>query len=347
MIRNTNRRRPEGKPSPPQARRSVAGAALLAALLLTAIVAAVGGGTPAAAVVGGVEASPSIYPAVVQLEMGGEACDGTIIAPDTILTAAHCVDGLRPDQVSARGNSISHRPMTAITRHPLWNGDLADGHDLAILRTQAGATVPGVKVQVGAPWQSGLYAANQPATIVGHGRTSADVPATGVLHAVDTVVRSDGDMDDLFNPWYWFDYWRSSLMIGAGTYNHTACYGDSGGPLLVDKDNTWNWVQVGVTSFGWPFGCHVPAAFSELNGAQLAWVASLVPTIKAAWGPCQTATTANGVSYVDYSPDAYVSSQPDGSFWWRIGCYDPSPPVPPPTSPSTTRPCRTRNCQEQ
>ena len=74
-----------------------------------------------------------------------------------------------------------------------------------------------------------------------------------MLRAVDTVLRSDSYMDDIYNPWLGADHWVESSHIGAGSSTKTICNGDSGGPLLVDKDPadaTWSWIQVGIASFG-------------------------------------------------------------------------------------------------
>ena len=68
--------------------------ALLAALAATAAVAVAVPAAPAegprarAAVVGGEPAPPGAYPYIVALSRG---CGGTLIAPDRVLTAGHCV----------------------------------------------------------------------------------------------------------------------------------------------------------------------------------------------------------------------------------------------------------------
>ncbi len=45
---------------------------------------------PASAIVGGNDASPGEYPSVADITFGAFGCTGTLIAPDTVLSAGHC-----------------------------------------------------------------------------------------------------------------------------------------------------------------------------------------------------------------------------------------------------------------
>jgi trypsin len=303
------------------------------------------------AIVGGVAVAPSIYPEYVRVRTSeNKVCGGTVIAADIVLTAAHCVDG----GVTTTGSSVLvsdaiSRPVTGILIHPLWNpDDFSDGHDLAMLDLAPGSTNGVAPIQVGSPWNASYYEPGTPAAIVGHGWTSgASGHVTAELRAVDTVLRSDDDMDDIYNPWYWFDGWNESLMIGAGRHDQTACEGDSGGPVVVDKDGTWNWIQVGVASFvdTWPTHCREPAGFSELRNAQLAWIAYNVPAVMNEWGSCYAPSGRVGRSFAQYVGWYVNGAQRDGRFYWEIVCREiPNPPPPPPPPgpndppPSTTEP---------
>lgn len=288
---------------------------------------------PAGAIVGGVAVSPSVYPQYVRIVTNKNQCGGTVIATDTVLTAGHCIHSDVPiGYYSVYIGDVNPVGVSSITVHPLWNGDFAHGHDLAILRLVPGSTAGVPTIQVGAPFNPEYYAANRPAAIVGHGATSPDGPATYELRAVDTILRSDSDMSDIYDPWYWLTNWNSSLMIGAGTRTplQTACEGDSGGPVVVDKDGTWNWIEVGVGSFvqTWPHKCGEPAVFTELSGAQLAWVATQEPSIMSKWGPCTAPDGRAGTPMSNYGSIAGGSGT-DGPFGWTLMCWAP-PPTPTP-----------------
>ena len=46
--------------------------------------------SPAMAIVGGNDASPGEYPSVAEITFGAFGCTGTLISPDTVLSAGHC-----------------------------------------------------------------------------------------------------------------------------------------------------------------------------------------------------------------------------------------------------------------
>src|SRR6185436_6649635 len=123
----------------------------------------------------------------------------------------------------------------------------------------------------GSPWHPSVYAPGTEATIMGTGGTSPAPGGSFDLLAADTPIRSDAYMRDLAADW------NNTLLVGAGSTNQSTCRGDSGGPLVVGR-TTAQPVQVGVASFGLTL-CQGAAAFSELTGPQLAWIASVVPAI--------------------------------------------------------------------
>ena len=285
------------------------------------------------AMVGGTEVPAADYPFVAfGPQWPPQRCDGTLIAENTILTAASCDIGYGY-LYQYWGIGPHHLRVSTVTRHPLWNGDPTAGHDLAIVRLSGGPTSGVPTVQVGAPWQPSVYAAGTPATIASHADRLPDEPFPR-LFAAQSPLRSDDDMADVFSNWPHPISWNAEHMIGAGVTGNTACAGDEGAPLLVLEAD--GWTQVGVGSVLSTTGaCADSGGYAELSGAQLAWVASQVPSIVSSWGRCTTPTGGRGQSYARYLDTYAPGTSPDGRYWWQISCsiLPPLPPVDPPLPP--------------
>lgn len=302
---------------------------------------------PAHAIVGGVDTTRQSHPYFVTLRLpefnGLTFCGGTLIDPEWVLTAAHCVDRFtrstpiirfRPESEGVGGPEA--RP-TEIRLHPLWDGDTLHGHDLALLRLPAGASAGIPTIQAGAPFDAGAYAADNFAAAVGIGRTDPDDRADDKVRMVTMRIKSDSYMEDLYDPWYEFglhDEFKSSLHIGAGSRTKTVCNGDSGGPLYANRGRTR--VQIGVPSYV-RSDCDRAAIYSELDGAHLAWLATHVPSIAGRWGSCVAGGRSGAPAY-SYGTSPSDGSQRDGRYRWSLFCRLPPNPNPPPAEPPVEEP---------
>ncbi|WP_174185480.1 S1 family peptidase [Nocardia barduliensis] len=202
---------------------------------------ALGWQAPASAIVGGAEASTAEYPWLAAVgtplllnRASGQFCGGALIAPDQVITAAHCVALTRPlaqtltvtfGRDDLRGHDGNTVQVRDIRMHPGFrsNGpDTAAVHqnDVAILTLDR--PQPGPTVGIAAPGSGA-------GTILGWGATSETDEGNTRLHAASVPLVTDevcaAAYGSAFDP---------STMLCAGSPAADAARYDSGGPLLVD-----------------------------------------------------------------------------------------------------------------
>ena len=269
---------------------------MIAALLATALL-AIPASAPAtahpaahAAIVGGKLAPRGAYPWMVALSRG---CGGTLIAPDRVLTAGHCVEDLRVSdmhlyvgayQRHKGGYRYDGIPVQAVdvATHPLYTSLDQGGpaNDAAVIRLAA--PVPNVPaVTLAAPEQTALYAPTHEVTVIGWGVTRADLrdaPLATDLRQGALRIMSDAGCNRVYGQ---DNSYKPAVMVCARSKvaarrpNTSPCVGDSGGPLMSDG------MQVGIVSFGISCGAlHEPTVFSRVAALR-----SFIDNPNPTWSP--------------------------------------------------------------
>ena len=204
---------------------------VLAAATLVALLAA-----PTGAIIGGTSKPPPPWAAAVYLDdpASGHYCDGALVRPTLVVTAATCVLGLPAPHVTGvvlgranlsqpGGDTI---PIAGFVVHPAWNPVLGT-HDIAVIRLSRPTAYPPIDWL--RPGDEHYYRPGVMATIGGWG-TSSWGGSGGVYHEATVPILQDSacatDFDYLWG--------GPSQHVCAGTDPTTVlCEGDVGGALVV------------------------------------------------------------------------------------------------------------------
>lgn len=175
-------------------------------------------GRPAGAIVGGAEAPAG--GAVMVLSSNGGVCTGLVLAPDTVLTAGHCVAAGREHRVHFRDDAGAPVLVEVSGRavHPGYDAGAASGRrksiDLALLRTATPLPPRFAPVTLSAA----LSRAGERLTLAGYGAARAGDPrSTGTYRSVGLPV---------IEP-----YGPSRILVWLKGDAAGGCQGDSGGPI--------------------------------------------------------------------------------------------------------------------
>ena len=255
---------------------------LLASLALAGPAAASGGAS--ASIVGGTTALSEEWPwaaFILAADHKGEgfSCSGTVISPNLVLTAGHCVEDIitgkktPPAQyVVVTGSSdirdSTVRQVSRVSRtilDPNFNRFKVHG-DAGLLVLSTPTTVPAVALA--GPEDAALLAANTPTWIAGWGLsgTLRKLKRTPVLRRGATFVQERLYCRNHARVYYpFFNYSSQLCTITPPGFSIGTCHGDSGGPALAFREDGTP-VQIGITSLG-AADCdtHLPDIFTRID----------------------------------------------------------------------------------
>uniref|UniRef100_A0ACB8EEM7 Uncharacterized protein n=1 Tax=Sphaerodactylus townsendi TaxID=933632 RepID=A0ACB8EEM7_9SAUR len=233
---------------------------------------------PLGRVVNGQDSVPYSWPWQISLqyESNGQfyhTCGGSLIAPNWVMTAGHCISSSRRYKVvlgeydrSKEEGSEQHIPVNSgdIFVHPGWNNNCVScGDDIALLKLSHEAVLND-KVQLGClPPRGELLPNDHPCFISGWGRLYTGGPLPSILQqALLPVV----DHAHCTQPTWWGSTVKETMVCAGGDIR-AGCNGDSGGPLNCQAGDG-RWYVHGVTSFVSAWGCNTlkkPTVFTRVS----------------------------------------------------------------------------------
>ncbi|XP_054724910.1 chymotrypsinogen B-like [Uloborus diversus] len=203
-------------------------------------------------IIGGREASRGSWPWQVTIlnKYREPFCGGTLLSQGWVLTAAHCVRKRlviragEHDLMSDEGTEQESRVLDSFV-HPDYDMNTVN-NDVALLKLKHPFKFNQFAQPACLPSPSDELQIHTRAVILGWGkRKNSAVYGTDHLHQAEVPVVDLQDCRENYQ-----NYHISSNMLCAGFKEGRvdSCAGDSGGPLLFQKDNKWT--IFGITSFG-------------------------------------------------------------------------------------------------
>lgn len=211
-------------------------------------------------IVGGYEAPSGAWPwqiAVLDFKKRF-ICGGTLISSEFVLTAAHCVKGSTMHIIAGEYNLADKegyeqaRRVSRAFKHPQYDKN-NEYNDIALLKLETPVELTQRVWPACLPEQDEQLQPEIMATILGWGAISYTRQKDG-----RPVVQRDDMLRQAVVPVVGFDECKNSygddleghhvICAGYKKGEVDSCAGDSGGPLLIERNNRWH--VYGVTSLG-------------------------------------------------------------------------------------------------
>nr|AYV99596.1 venom polypeptide [Dolopus genitalis] len=232
----------------------------------------------------GIKAHPHYFPYMASLhirfsdkdgnERGGGFCGGSLISERFILTAGHCLIGASRVKVWLGAHDLSKeteegRVEIHVQKEGIFVYEGYDPrkfiHDIAIIKLPEAVKLTR-EIQIVRLADRSFNSANDIAIISGWGN-NGNSQGSDILRYAQLRILPDEVCKNFFTIFY---HPTNICIAGKGK---SSCSGDSGGPAVVVDRKDRAFTQIGVVSYGSPWGCEKghPTAYAKVT-AFLDWI---------------------------------------------------------------------------
>ena len=264
---------------------------------------------PSKRIFNGFDADPDRYPFMVVLRdyFQQYVCGGTLIAPDIVLSAAHCGEssGVATVQIGRYDGSNDHEANVetlvvdpnASVRHPSYDSYTME-NDFYVIKL-FGKSMNHSPIKINSADHVPFFEGS-PLSVIGWGSTTVEQESftsklqeasvryvsNKICEAAEGTIDFDDDtVDDRLEVWETYEGGISDDMLCAKGDGGDACWGDSGGPVFVKGDSVESDLQIGITS--WGYSCsdrEFPGVYARVSN-QFDWIREQVCRIGALDAP--------------------------------------------------------------
>ncbi|XP_015681127.1 prostasin-like [Protobothrops mucrosquamatus] len=246
-------------------------------------------------IVGGSDARSGQWPWQANLNFNGNhACGATLIAPQWLVTAAHCFPKVNPIdmyevtlgsfQLKNPSPDIQVTLVEEVIKHPDFNEDAGSQGDIALVKLKTPITYSRTVRPICLPASSVTFPQGMTCTVTGWGNVLAatSLPSPMTLQQLEVPIIGLDTCKCLYrrnpDPEEPHTLHNDMMCAGFAEGKKDACQGDSGGPLscLVDKA----WFLAGVVSWGDNCGAaNRPGVYIRLP-VYTDWIKGKVPEVQ-------------------------------------------------------------------
>ncbi|GAA5530669.1 DUF1986 domain-containing protein [Herpetosiphon gulosus] len=237
-------------------------------------------------IVGGSAATAGEFPWQARIARNGSLhCGGSLIAPQWVLTAAHCVQGFSVSSLSvvmgdhnwtSNEGTEQSRTIAQAVVHPSYSSSTYD-NDIALLKLSSAVTLNSrvAVIPFATSADSALYNAGVMSTVTGWGALTEGGSSPSVLYKVQVPVVSTAtcNASNAYNG----QITGNMVCAGYAAGGKDSCQGDSGGPFVAQSSGSWK--LSGVVS--WGDGCARANKYGVYTKVSnyTSWINSYVGTV--------------------------------------------------------------------